>query len=294
MPEAQTKASSSPQEARPVLKWAGGKSRLLPDILELLPASIDTYYEPFVGGAAVFFALANRKRFKKAVLTDRNPELVNVYKALKRDVDGVIRSLKAHVKRGHSEKAYYEIRGLDPADLTNSERAARLIYLNKTGYNGLYRVNRKGLFNVPFGRYKQPNICDEARLRAASSALKGVSLLERDFETACKKATKGDAVYFDPPYLPVSRTSNFTAYHDNGFGKEEHERLARVFAELAARNVTAVLSNSYTPFAQQLYKGFVCREVRVSRPINSKTQGRGEVAELLAVNLRASRRARAR
>ncbi|MBN2192047.1 MAG: DNA adenine methylase [Polyangiaceae bacterium] len=266
---------------RPVLKWAGGKTQLLERILPLLPERIDTYFEPFVGGAAVFFALASRKRFRRAVLADRNAELVDVYRALQQDVDGVIRWL---VKYGenHNEDAFYHVRANRPTRLVH--RAARLIYLNKTGYNGLYRVNRAGEFNVPYGRYKRPRILDEPNLRAAAAALQGVELVVDDFSAVSRQARAGDAVYFDPPYLPLSRTSSFTAYDRHPFELEDHQRLAATFADLARRGVPTVLSNSATPATRALYAAWTLWEVQVGRSINSQTHLRGPVAELLVVN----------
>ncbi|MBE7484897.1 MAG: DNA adenine methylase [Polyangiaceae bacterium] len=271
--------------ARPVLKWAGGKTQLLPKILARLPERIDTYFEPFVGGAAVFFALAARGSFRRAVLADRNPDLVAVYRALQQDVEGVIRALG---RMSHSESEYYRVRALSPRGLV--QRAARIIYLNKTGYNGLYRVNRSGQFNVPFGKYKNPNFCDAENLRAAAAALQGVEIAEADFEAVCARARPGDAVYLDPPYVPLSKTSYFTAYDRHPFGQLEHERLARVFAELEGRGVDAVLSNSNTPETRALYRGFRAEKVKVARNINSRASARGPIDELLVVAEPAPRR----
>lgn len=264
--------------ARPVLKWAGGKGRLLRPILERLPARIDTYYEPFVGSGAVFFALASEKRFQRAVLSDQNPELIDVYRALKRDVDAVIKALQCH---RYERDAFYEVRAQDPASLTLAERAARTIYLNKTGFNGLYRVNRSGQFNVPFGRYKAPKLCDEPRLRRAAQLLTTVTLEVQDFERACLDASVGDAVYFDPPYVPLSKTSSFTAYHHEAFDEEAHHRLAKLFARLTRQKVAAVLSNSDTPVTRALYSRWKPEKIMVTRPINSKSTHRGNVAEIL-------------
>lgn len=266
---------------RPVLKWAGGKTQLLERILPLLPPTIDTYYEPFVGGGAVFFALANQGRFRRAVLADRNAELLDVYRALQQDVEAVIEHLGVYAE-AHDESAYYQVRASRPRRL--AKRAARLIYLNKTGYNGLYRVNRTGAFNVPYGRYKRPGILDEPNLRAAALALRGVELVEEDFATVSARAGAGDAVYLDPPYLPLSRTSSFTAYDRHPFELRDHERLAQTFAELAARGVTAVLSNSATAETRALFRPWVSEEVLVARPINSQKHLRGPVPELLVVN----------
>lgn len=267
--------------ARPVLKWAGGKARSLPHILAELPERIDTFYEPFVGGAAVFFALAGAKRFRRAVLSDRNPDLVEVYRQLKKDVEGVIRVLRDY---RYDRDEYYRVRALDPMDLDPPERAARTIFLNKTGYNGLYRVNSKGRFNVPFGRYKDPRFCDPDNLRAAANALQLARLVVGDFEKTCHEAERGDAVYFDPPYDPISKTSNFTAYSEHDFGRKEHERLARAFKRLAGRGVSIVLSNSNTAFTRGLYGGFERDTIAVSRPINSKASARGAVSELLVTS----------
>ena len=266
---------------RPVLKWAGGKSQLLDRIVSRLPAEIETYFEPFVGGAAVFFRLAQEHRFQRAVLADRNPELIDVYRAVKSDVAGVIECLTRHAA-AHDSEYYYRVRDASPRALVR--RAARLIYLNKTGYNGLYRVNRSGKFNVPCGRYTNPRILDEPNLRAVADVLRDVSLEVADFEGVCAHARPGDAVYLDPPYLPVSRTSSFTAYDPLPFGLNEHERLARVFSDLTSRGVRAVLSNSSTPDTRRLYREFRPQVVAVKRPINSRVSARGPVDEILVVN----------
>jgi DNA adenine methylase len=275
---------------RPILKWAGGKSRLVGPITAHLPGEIRTYFEPFLGSGAVFFALASERRFEKAVLADLNSDLVDVYRGVRKDVSAVIKLLRAY-RRRHDEEAYYLTRERDPRTLDLIERAARLIYLNKTGYNGLYRVNRAGQFNVPFGRYDNPAICDEPRLHAAAEALRrrGVSIAVADFEAVCESAAAGDAVYFDPPYVPVSRTANFTAYHRDSFGPNEHARLAQTFKRLTRKRVATVLSNSYGDATSGLYRapGIELERVLVTRPINSKSSGRGNVAELIVNNRRA-------
>jgi DNA adenine methylase len=267
-------------ELRPILKWAGGKRSLVPRILSELPPRIRTYYEPFIGGAAIFLALAARKRFERAVIADRNPDLIELYQVVRDDAEGLLLRLE-QLQQRTSERDYYEIRAKRPRSAL--ERAARLLYLNKTGYNGLYRVNSSGAFNVPYGRYKRPKVYDPERLRAVASALQGVDIFQSDFERACRRAAPGDAVYLDPPYLPVSRTASFAAYHSEAFGLQEHERLAKTFARLAGRGVSVVLSNSATPEAARLYAGFRVAEVRVRRPINSVAARRGAVSELLVV-----------
>ncbi len=266
--------------ARPVLKWAGGKARLVPLILERLPETMDSYYEPFAGSAAVLFALATRQRFRRAVLSDQNRELINVYRCLKRDVDTLVGLLRSH-QRDHSSETYYAMRALDPTQLDEFERAARTVYLNKTGFNGLYRVNRSGRFNVPLGRHDKPNICDEPRLRSAAIALKRVRLEVRDFERACDDCKAGDGVYFDPPYVPLSKTSNFTAYHHEAFDDEAQKRLAGLFTRLAEQSVAVLLSNSDTPRTRELYGDWRIETIQVARPINSIKTKRGLVTEVL-------------
>jgi DNA adenine methylase len=266
------------RELGPVLKWAGGKRQLLPQILARLPERIETYFEPFLGGGAVFFELCSKQLFRRAVLADRNAELVSVYLALKQDPEALIRALERYQKR-HSEDEYYRVREQRPRSLV--ARAARVIYLNKTGFNGLYRVNRSGGFNVPFGRYEKPRIVNEARLRAAARALEKIDVRVGDFAEICALARPGDAVYLDPPYLPLSKTASFAEYHADPFGLEEHQRLAQVFGALGARGVAAVLSNSDTPATRRLFRGFRVESVKARRPINSDRAGRGVVNEIL-------------
>jgi DNA adenine methylase len=267
--------------ARPVLKWAGGKAKLAESICALLPEEIETYYEPFVGGAAVFFTLAKQEgRFRRAVLSDSNPELIKLYQAVKTDVESVIKVLQDWQ---YSEQEFYRLRDTyhprSPAAC-----AARTIYLNKTGYNGLYRVNRSGQFNVPFGRHTNPTICDAQNLRLVSECLKKVELVVADFETICARSKPGDAVYFDPPYLPISETAYFTSYDKQPFGIEEHRRLARLFAHLAKRKVLAVLSNSDTTVTRKLFEDWSIQHLQVPRAINSRATARGPVSELLVIN----------
>jgi len=264
-----------------VLKWAGGKGRLLPKLLARVPNGFNAYHEPFVGGGALFFALAGQGRIGRAYLSDANAGLIDVYLALRDDVEGVIAALGQHV---YERAQYYRVRALNPDDLTLPERAARVIYLNKTCYNGLYRENRAGQFNVPFGRYKNPTICDEPNLRAASAVLQGVDIARRRFATVLDYAQPGDFVYFDPPYHPVSPTANFTGYDRHGFGPADQTELRDVFAELGRRGVRAMLSNSDTPFIRQLYADFHVEQVYAARAVNSKANGRGKVAELLIRN----------
>jgi DNA adenine methylase len=270
---------------RPFLKWAGGKRQLLPRILALVPARVRTYCEPFVGGGAVFFALAAQGRFERALLGDVNPELINCYTAVRDRVGEVTRCLAAW---RNTADDYYRVRGEKPADLSPAARAARLIYLNRCGYNGLYRVNSDGAFNVPFGRNTRPRICDPDRLQAASRALRGVELVCGDFITVLEACAPGarDFVYLDPPYVPVSRTSSFTAYA-GGFDMDDQRRLAESLQKLSARGVPAVLSNSYCRATLGLYHhdGLRRQKVQARRAINSVASRRGAVAEILVRTL---------
>jgi DNA adenine methylase len=268
-------------KATPFLKWAGGKTQLLSQYRDYFPQpeAIHRYYEPFIGSAAVFFHLQP----PHARLSDRNDKLIEIYKVVQRHVEGLIRALKKHK---NDEDYYYQIRAQNPAGLTPIQRAARLIYLNKTCYNGLFRENSQGDFNVPFGRYRNPTICDAKRLHAAAQALQGVELCVADFEQAVEPAGPGDFIYFDPPYAPRSPTSNFTGYHRDGFSTADQVRLAETFHRLAARGCHVMLSNASVPLVYDLYdgRGYHLIPIQARRNINSKANGRGPIAELLITN----------
>lgn len=280
-----TRASYGPA---PFLKWAGGKTQLLAAILQRFPGEISgTFVEPFVGGGAVFFAMVREGRIKRARLFDRNADLVETYLAVRDEVELVIEALGAH---RNEEAWFYEVRALDPATLSRAARAARTIFLNRVGFNGLYRVNSKGQFNVPFGRYVNPKICDAEGLRNASRALALAEIACADFEEACKEVGPGDAVYFDPPYLPLSKTSSFTSYAKEAFGPDEHRRLARVFGEVVDAGAFAILSNSDVPLARELFEGFKVATVEATRSINSKGEKRGAVQEILVQGVRTRKR----
>jgi DNA adenine methylase len=272
---------------RPFLKWAGGKGQLLGELRSLVPDLRGRYFEPFLGGGALFFDLLP----KRGVLSDVNAEIVGCYVAVRDQVEELIRILKKH---RYDPDHYYAVRDKDPAELSPVERAARTIFLNKTGFNGLYRVNRSGKFNVPFGRYRKPLICDEQNLRACSAALAKVELTVCDFETSAMRAKKGDFVYFDPPYVPLSRTSTFTAYAPGGFDHVSQKRLAKVFGMLARRGVHVLLSNSDVPEVRELYGTYQIEIVRAARSINSKATRRGPVSEVLVTGRTISGRERSR
>lgn len=277
--------------AAPFLKWAGGKGQLLTEILTRLPERIDgTYIEPFIGGGAVFFELARQRRIKRARLSDRNAELVTTYRSIRDSVEEVIGALAAHK---NDEEYFYQVREIDPATLSPSECAARTIFLNRVGYNGLYRVNSRGRFNVPFGRYRNPKICDPDALRNVSRALSIADISIADFEESCGHATVGDVVYLDPPYVPVSKTASFTSYSGR-FGQEEHARLAQTFTRLVDAGAFVLLSNSDTELSRSLYAGFKIDTVNATRAINSKADRRGVVREVLVRGLRVAEQRRYR
>lgn len=266
-----------PRGPRPFVKWAGGKRQLLSQLAPLFPPRWNVYFEPFVGGGAVFFHLHP----ERAVLSDVSEELINAYTVIRDCVEELIERLRSH---RNEESYFYSIRDLDPAALSPVERAARLIYLNHTCYNGLYRVNSRGQFNVPFGRYRNPKICDADGLRLASEALRSADIRVADFEEALADAGAGDFIYMDPPFDPLSRTSSFTGYSEGGFSRHEQERLARMYRDLDRRGCLLMLSNSDTPFVRQLYEGYRTVVMQARRAINSQAYGRGAVAELAILN----------
>lgn len=269
---------------RPFLKWAGGKRQLLPEIKKYVPKKYNTYYEPFLGGGAILFNLQP----KIATINDSNAELINCYEVIRDSLDELIKDLKKHE---NEESYYYEMRELDRTNTYKDnydkvKRASRILYLNKTCYNGLFRVNSQGQFNVPFGRYKNPNILDEAVLRAVNKYLNNnqVKIFNADFEKAALEAKKGDFVYFDPPYDPVSQTASFTGYDVNGFDKEEQKRLKSVFDDLTSRGCKALLSNAHTDFIVDLYGNYKIEIISATRAINSNALKRGKIAEVLVRN----------
>lgn len=279
------KDSSDPR-VRPFLKWAGGKSQLLAQFERFYPRKpIKRYIEPFVGSGAVFFDVKARLNPETAILCDNNQDLINTFQAVKNNVEAVIRALREH-KEKHCLDYYRAMRTQTTDNAVAC--AARLIYLNKTCFNGLYRVNSKGIFNVPMGRYAKPAILDEDGLRAASRALKGVKLARRDFRTLPRIAKPGDFIYFDPPYYPVSDTSYFTSYTRDSFSAQDHWDLAQVYAQLMQMGCYVMLSNSANPFIDGLFwrfrKDAHIHRVSANRRINSRADRRGHVDEIVVVN----------
>jgi DNA adenine methylase len=264
-----------PISSRPFLKWAGGKNKLIQQYIPYFPKEFKTYYEPFLGGAAVFFYLNPAS----ATLTDINAELINAYRCVRDNVEELIEILEVHQLR-HCKDYYYNVRQCK--GVTNVEKAARLIYLNKTCFNGLYRENSKGEFNVPIGKYKNPKICNPVLLRSVSAALQNAQINVRPFEDILNYVkSSDDFVYFDPPYHPLSPTSNFTAYSRYSFSQDDQIRLKEVFAELAERGVKVMLSNSDCKFIRTLYSDFNINSILAARLINSDIMKRGKISEVL-------------
>jgi DNA adenine methylase len=277
-----------PHTAAPFLKWAGGKGQLLKQYKPFFPTEpLRGYFEPFVGSGAVFFHLRGRGLFERYHLAENNNELINCYRVVRDQIDDLIFWLRVHQSH-HCRSYYYTVRNWDHEpdwlDAPRPMRAARMIYLNKTCYNGLWRVNSKGHFNVPAGRYRNPTILDEDRLRAASQALQGVELEVMDFERVIRLAGRGDFVYLDPPYFPLSETANFTSYSQDAFGEYEHRKLALVFAELDRKGCRVMLSNSDTPLVRELYRDFRVETMIARRAINSARARRGPITEVVVVN----------
>ncbi|UBF27744.1 DNA adenine methylase [Kovacikia minuta CCNUW1] len=265
---------------RPFLKWAGGKGQLIQQYLPFFPNQFSTYYEPFLGGGAIFFHLLPTR----SQLMDINPELVNVYLCVRDQVETLIVQLQEH-QNHHSSDYYYWVRSQTEA--APVERAARLIYLNKTCFNGLYRENSKGQFNVPMGSYKNPTICDPDLLRAVSTVLQSTRIEVGHFEAILDEAkSPQDFVYFDPPYHPISATSKFTSYNRYSFCTEDQIQLRDVFKVLAGRGVKVMLSNSDCPFIRNLYQDFPIHTILASRAINSNAGKRGKITEVLVTSFR--------
>lgn len=278
--------SEQSERLKPFIKWAGGKGALVPKLLAQLPGRWDCYHEPFLGSGALFFALAGAGRLGGgATLSDVNEEMINLYRCVQSDLESLLPALEGHK---HDRDYYYRLRRVDREpgykESAPLERASRFLYLNKTCYNGLYRVNASGYFNVPFGDYKHPRIADAEHLRRCSAALQGVDLRIDSFETIAERAVAGDFVYLDPPYVPTSDTANFTSYTSGGFGMSEQECLVDVCRKLTSRGVHFLLSNSDTETARALYGEFLFSTVEAPRAINSKASGRGKVSELLIRN----------
>ena len=263
---------------KPILKWAGGKSGLLPQLLEHFPKEFSRYIEPFLGGGAVFFAVPFSG---PSIVNDSNPEIIDLYRVVRDSLETLLLRLD-ELAEMYSEEFYYEIRSRIPADTI--ERAARTLFLNKTGFNGLYRQNASGGFNVPFGkRVVCPALYDSLNIRAVSSKLQSCELWCKDFSDVLDQAGQGDFVYCDPPYEPLSKSSSFNSYQGGGFDQSEQLRLKAACVQAMERGATVCLSNSSAPFIKEIYSGFETHTIWARRAINSKAEARGLVPEVLAV-----------
>ena len=270
--------------AAPVVKWVGGKRQLLPQILPLIPKRMTAYCEPFLGGGAVLFALQPRR----ALVNDLNQDLITVYRVIREDADALIDHLSRHE---NTPEYFYRIRDLDRdkdayAALSDVEKASRLLYLNKTCYNGLFRVNASGAFNSPYGHYRRPNIVNEQTIRGVSRYFNtcDITFFSGDFAAVLEQVPEGGFVYLDPPYDPVSDTASFTGYNRGGFGREEQVRLKACCDALTARGVKFLLSNSATPFIRELYGSYRVSIVQARRAVNSVASRRGAIEEVLVRN----------
>jgi DNA adenine methylase len=265
------------------VKWAGGKKQLIEQFKPFFPKKIEKYAEPFVGGGAVAFYIIKTYKPKEVLLSDNNEELINCYRVIRDNPAGLIDILKGY-KKQHNKDFFYKIREVDPKTLSPILSVARFIYLNKTCFNGLYRVNSKGKFNVPIGDYKNPNICPEEDLKEISILLQVVKIEHMPFEEVLKYAKKGWFVYLDPPYYPLKKGLSFTTYTKEKFLDEEQKKLADVFKKLDKAGCDVMLSNSDTDFIKDLYKGYNTKIVKASRMINCNGSGRGKINELVITN----------
>ena len=270
---------------QPFTKWTGGKRQLLPIIKSLMPDNYNNYFEPFIGGGALFFDLSP----DKAVINDFNNELINCYQQIKKYPQKLIELLAKH-QENNSKEYYLELRSADRDNridkMTNVERAARIMYMLRVDFNGLYRVNSKNQFNVPYGRYKNPKIVDSDLILSISQYLNSnnIKILTGDFEKAVQDVVAGDFVYFDPPYIPLSETSAFTSYTHEGFTYEDQVRLRDCFKKLDEKGAFVMLSNSSSPLVEELYKDFNIHKAEANRTNGAKTSSRGKISEIIVTN----------
>ena len=275
------KFEENEQKTYPIVKWVGGKRQLMHELLKNMPKSYNRYFEPFVGGGALFFELHP----DNAYISDQNEELMNLYSTVRDSVDELIIDLNKHKI---TKEYFLKIRNMDRTSkyekLSNIEKASRFIYLNRTCFNGLYRVNSKGQFNVPFGNYENPRIVDEINLRNCSKLLKQTEIKCADFSDILTKVEKGDFVYLDPPYAPLSKTSSFTSYTKDGFDVDMQFKLKELCDELDNIGVSFLLSNSDTEFINKLYTKYTIKKIWASRAVNADANGRGKITEVLVKN----------
>ena len=269
------------KETYPIVKWVGGKRQLMFELLKNMPKEYNRYFEPFIGGGALFFELQP----DNAYISDMNEELINLYQVVRDNVDELIEDLQKH---DISKEYFMEIRNIDRTEeyknWSNIQKASRFIYLNRTCFNGMYRVNSKGEFNVPFGHYKNPRILDENNLINCSNLLQKTEVKHADFSEILKEVKKGDFVYFDPPYVPLSETSSFTSYTKDGFDMDMQFKLRDACDEIDSMGVKFLLSNSDTKLVNELYENYNIKKVFASRQINANADGRGKITEVLVRN----------
>jgi DNA adenine methylase len=269
------------EETYPIVKWVGGKRQLMFELLKNMPENYNRYFEPFIGGGALFFELQP----DNAYISDMNEELINLYQVVRDNVDELVADLQKH---DISKEYFMEIRNIDRTEeyenWSDIQKASRFIYLNRTCFNGMYRVNSKGEFNVPFGHYKNPRILDENNLINCSNLLQRTEIKHADFSEILKKVKKDDFVYFDPPYVPLSETSSFTSYTKDGFDMDMQFKLRDVCDELDTMGVKFLLSNSDTKLVNELYENYNIKKVFASRQINANADGRGKITEVLVRN----------
>ena len=269
------------EDTYPIVKWVGGKRQLMFELLKNMPENYNRYFEPFIGGGALFFELQPQNGY----ISDMNEELINLYSVVRDDVYELIEDLGKHEV---SKEYFLEIRNIDRtekyAELSSIERASRFIYLNRTCFNGMYRVNSQGQFNVPFGNYKNPRIVDAENLINCSKLLKNTEIYCADFSEILNKVQKGDFVYFDPPYVPLNETSSFTSYTKDGFDLDMQFKLRDVCDKLDSKGVMFMLSNSDTKLVNELYSNYEIKKVFASRAINANPNGRGKITEVLVKN----------
>ncbi|MCS4488101.1 DNA adenine methylase [Streptococcus sciuri] len=270
---------------QPFTKWTGGKRQLLPMITSLMPDNYNKYFEPFVGGGALFFELSPTD----AIINDFNSELINCYQQIRDNSEELIQLLSKH-KESNSKEYYLDLRSVDRdgriKKMSDTERAARILYMLRVDFNGLYRVNSKNQFNVPYGRYKNPKIVDENLILSISKYLNenSIQIMNGDFEKAVEDVKAGDFVYFDPPYIPISETSAFTSYTHEGFSYDDQVRLRDTFKRLSEKGVHVMLSNSSSPLVYELYKDFTIHSIEVTRANGAKASSRGKVSEVIVTN----------
>ena len=275
--------SLSNEYYKPILKWAGGKRQLLPALIKNIPEKFNTYYEPFIGGAALLISLYSLNKINESVISDTNKDLYNLYKTIMENPQQLIDKLD-NLEFKNNKEDYYKARELFNSTEDPANRSALLIYLNRHGYNGLYRVNSSNKFNVPFGKYNNPGMPSSRNIMALSELFQSCTIMNSDFELTVNNANKGDFVYLDPPYMPLSKTSYFTGYTHSGFDEKDQERLAKSFRELSDRGVYVMESNSSTDFIKELYKDFNLLEVDARRNINSVGTKRNSIKELIITN----------